>query len=50
MCVFYVDNENGANVKATVYSEESNILQIIDKDRREGGDGKEKDFNDVMVD
>ncbi|KAM0947882.1 putative HAT dimerization domain-containing protein [Dioscorea sansibarensis] len=47
---YNIDNEDGANISTTISNEGSSILEVLDEDRREGGDGEKEDFNDVMVD
>lgn len=47
VCLFYVDYEEIANIKTTISSDASNMIEVIDKNRMEGED--EENFNDVKL-
>ncbi|KAH7672025.1 Tam3-transposase (Ac family) protein [Dioscorea alata] len=45
---YNIDNEDEANTKPTTSGEGSNILELIDEDRMEGGDGEEENLHDLI--
>ncbi|XP_039119073.1 zinc finger BED domain-containing protein DAYSLEEPER-like [Dioscorea cayenensis subsp. rotundata] len=45
---YNIDNEDEANTKSTTSSEGSNIVEVIDEDRMEGGNGEEENLNELI--